>query len=43
MCYPKIGLEVNMGGGEGRGEGILWLGVKGRGKEHILKVLGPYL
>ena len=35
MRYPKIGLEVNLGGGEGRGEGVLWLGVKGRGKSLI--------
>ena len=24
-----------MGGGEGRGEGVIWLGVKGRGKSMI--------
>ena len=35
MRYPKIGLEVNFDGGEGRGEGVLWLGVKGRGKRLI--------
>ena len=35
MRYPKIGLEVNLGGGEGRGEGALWLWVKGRGKSLI--------
>ena len=32
MCYPKIGLKGNLGGGEGNGEGVLWLGVKGGGK-----------
>ena len=35
MRYPKIGLEVNLDGGEGRGEGVLWLGVKGGGKSLI--------
>ena len=35
MHYPKIGLEVNLGGGEGRGEGLLWLGGKGGGKSLI--------
>ena len=35
MRYPKIGLEVNLGGGEGRGEGVLCLGVKGGGKSLI--------
>ena len=36
MCYPKIGLEVNFDGGEGRwGEGVLWLGVKGGGTSLI--------
>ena len=35
MRYPKIGLEVNLGGGEGRGEGLLWLGVKAGGKSLI--------
>ena len=32
MRYPKIGLEVYLRWGEGRGEGVLWLGVKGGGK-----------
>ena len=32
MRYPKIGLEVNLGGGEGRGEGVLWLRVKEGGE-----------
>ena len=32
MCYPKIDLEVNLGGCEDRGEGVLCLGVKGWGK-----------
>ena len=35
MRYPKIGLEVNLGGGEGRGEGVLSLRVKGRDKSLI--------
>ena len=35
MRYPKIGLEVNLGGGEGRGEGVLWLGSKGGGQSLI--------
>ena len=35
MRYPKIGLEVNLGWGEGSVEGVLWLGVKGRGKSLI--------
>ena len=38
MHYPKIGLEVNLGGGEGRGgKGILWLGGKGKGAKVLLK------
>ena len=36
MRYPKIGLEVNLGGGEVRGEGLLLLGVKGEGKSLIV-------
>ena len=35
MRYPKIGREVNLGGGGGRCEGLLWLGVKGGGKSLI--------
>ena len=35
MCYPKIGLEVNLGGVEGKGEGVLSLGVNGGGKSLI--------
>ena len=35
MRPPKIGLEVNFGGGgEGRG-GVLWHGVEGEGKSLI--------
>ena len=33
MHYPKIGLKVNLGGGEGRREGVLRLGVKGGGQK----------
>ena len=32
MRYPKIGLEVNLLGGE---EGVLWHGVEGEGKSLI--------
>ena len=32
MRYPKIGLELNLGEGEDRGDGVLWLGVIGGGK-----------
>ena len=34
MRYPKIGLEVNLGRGEGRG-GVLWHWVEGEGKSLI--------
>ena len=34
MRHPKIGLEVNFGGAEGRG-GVLWHGVEGEGKSLI--------
>ena len=35
MPYPKICLKVILGRGAGRGEGVIWLGVKGRGKSMI--------
>ena len=35
MRHPKICLEVNLGGGEGRGEGVLWLGLNGGGKSLV--------
>ena len=35
MRYPKIGIEVNLGGGEGRGGESIMAWVKGGGKSLI--------
>ena len=35
MRHPKIGLEVNFGGGLRAGGGVLWHGVEGGGQSLI--------